>query len=246
MSYGEYFHSEFLSTVLNGTLVAVVVVESNAAFGDRSPLPETESTAGDGVQDDEQQSIIQLDGGGLYSLSQIQAQLSEMNPAQTVSHVADQVDTPPIVLRTEKENLPYIPCGSSGYTQPLDPRYSHTIGMALVRSIDISTQTLLLLTPISKETINGLYPDCQVVLVRGRFDTPGWSYTEELCLRQHEKMRRGRRRRRRMKKDVEDVGESEEDEEEEEDSIPWVSQSKTGTNPAGGQVWRSSHFNPRK
>ncbi|KAL2355957.1 hypothetical protein BJ546DRAFT_969402 [Cryomyces antarcticus] len=239
MSYGEYFHSEFLSTVLNGTLVAVVVIESNAAFGDRSPLPETESIADDEVQDDEQQPTIQLDGGGLRSLSQIQAQLSEMNSAQAVSQVADQVDTPPTVLRTEKENLPYIPCGSSGYTKPLDPRYSHTIGMALVRSIDVSTQTLLLLTPMSKETINGLYPDCQVVLVRGRFDTPSWSYTEKLSLRQHEKMRR----RRRMKRGVEDVEESDEDE---EDSIPWVSQSKTGTNPAGGQVWRSSHFNPRK
>ncbi|KAM6479042.1 hypothetical protein HDV62DRAFT_164198 [Trichoderma sp. SZMC 28011] len=76
------------------------------------------------------------------------------------------------------EGLPYIP-NASDIT--LDPCFSRTIGLVLIRGIDTTTQTLQLLTPIPLQTIEQIRSQGrQIVLVHGKFDAPTWAYTEDL------------------------------------------------------------------
>ncbi|KAK1251669.1 hypothetical protein MKX07_007148 [Trichoderma sp. CBMAI-0711] len=76
------------------------------------------------------------------------------------------------------EGLPYIPNPND---IALDPRFSRTIGLVLIRGIDTATQTLQVLTPIPLQTIEQIRSQGrQIVLVHGRFDAPTWAYTEDL------------------------------------------------------------------
>ncbi|KAL7910909.1 hypothetical protein GGI35DRAFT_468719 [Trichoderma velutinum] len=76
------------------------------------------------------------------------------------------------------EGLPYIP-NASDIT--LDPCFSRTIGLVLIRGIDTNTQTLQILTPIPLQTIEQIRSQGrQIVLVHGKFDAPTWAYTEDL------------------------------------------------------------------
>ncbi|KAL6870533.1 hypothetical protein J3F83DRAFT_760992 [Trichoderma novae-zelandiae] len=79
------------------------------------------------------------------------------------------------------EGLPYIPNPND---IPLDPCFSRTIGLVLIRGIDTAAQTLQVLTPIPLQTIEQLRAQGrQIVLVHGRFDAPTWAYTEDLYQR---------------------------------------------------------------
>ncbi|KAH0492984.1 hypothetical protein TgHK011_007909 [Trichoderma gracile] len=79
------------------------------------------------------------------------------------------------------EGLPYIPNPND---IALDPRFSRTIGLVLIRGIDTATQTLQVLTPIPLQTIEQIRSQGrQIVLVHGRFDAPTWAYTEDLYQR---------------------------------------------------------------
>ncbi|KAH6996866.1 hypothetical protein EDB80DRAFT_135761 [Ilyonectria destructans] len=82
------------------------------------------------------------------------------------------------VLPTTPEGLPFIP----NYNDvALDPRYSRTVGLVLIRGIDKTTKTLQLLTPISSDVIKDIKSkDRDIVLVHGKFDAPSWAYTEDL------------------------------------------------------------------
>ncbi|KAM0811499.1 putative Polynucleotide 5'-hydroxyl-kinase GRC3 [Seiridium cardinale] len=74
------------------------------------------------------------------------------------------------------EGLPII---QSGVT--LDPKYSQTIGLALLRGIDTDDRVLQILSPISEARINQINErGGQIVLVSGKFDQPSWAYTEDL------------------------------------------------------------------
>lgn len=82
-----------------------------------------------------------------------------------------------IVSRTP-EGIPYIPNSDA---QTLDPRYSQTLGMVLLRGIDTENGVLQILTPIPLERIEAAKAaGHQLVLVHGKLDSPGWAYTEDL------------------------------------------------------------------
>ncbi|ESZ96791.1 hypothetical protein SBOR_2792 [Sclerotinia borealis F-4128] len=117
----------------------------------------------------------------------------------------DPIKTP-LIIPTPHENLPYFnPLNAI----TLDPQYSHTIGSALVRGIDVNRQRLQVLTPISPEVLEQINQEGKkIVLVSGKLDTPGWAYTEELMKRTWLE-----KEKRRKELDGED-----EDEDEDEDS----------------------------
>lgn len=74
------------------------------------------------------------------------------------------------------EGIPFI---QSGMT--LDPKHSHTIGLALLRGIDTHNQMLHILSPVSEERVRQINEKKgQIVLVSGKFDPPSWAYTEDL------------------------------------------------------------------
>lgn len=79
---------------------------------------------------------------------------------------------------TSPEGIPLLrsPTGTT-----LDPAYSRTVGLVLVREIDKARKQLHLSTPIPVEEVRGISKRGRdLVLVHGNFDVPSWSYTEDL------------------------------------------------------------------
>ncbi|EGE01860.1 grc3 [Trichophyton equinum CBS 127.97] len=82
-------------------------------------------------------------------------------------------------LHRTKEDIPYLFSGN-GTCAHLNPQHSHSLGLALVRSIDTSSQALELITPIRSVAVrDALERGHQIVLVRGHLDNPDWALTEE-------------------------------------------------------------------
>ncbi|OGE53028.1 hypothetical protein PENARI_c008G07484 [Penicillium arizonense] len=89
-----------------------------------------------------------------------------------------QVAASASIVRT-REDLPYLFIGSGSCT-PLDPRSSHCLGLALVRSINTSTHKLELSTPIPSSLLEkSIQEGHGLVLVRGQIDNPNWAISEE-------------------------------------------------------------------
>ncbi|CAN6633776.1 hypothetical protein TRVA0_014S01332 [Trichomonascus vanleenenianus] len=66
------------------------------------------------------------------------------------------------------DGLPYI----TNPTHVLAPSASHTLGCAIIQSIDTENKLIRLLTPLSPESL----PGAQLILVRGRLTLPVWMY----------------------------------------------------------------------
>ncbi|CAD6455183.1 4f1aa163-41e5-4ec3-ae31-78b07613abcf [Sclerotinia trifoliorum] len=134
--------------------------------------------------------------------------LHEFNAPLTL----DPIKTP-LIMPTPHEKLPYFnPLNAI----TLDPQFSHTIGTALIRGIDINRQRLQILTPISPEVLEELNDENKkIVLVSGKLDTPGWAYTEELMKRTWLEKEK---RRKELHGDGDDEVEVEDDEDEDEDN----------------------------
>lgn len=85
---------------------------------------------------------------------------------------------PPLVRSPEG-----VPCILNPDDRKLDPRYSHKLGVALVRGIDSQKKELHMLTPLpASDAIDEVMQQdgVGVVLVSGKFDSPTWAYTEDL------------------------------------------------------------------
>lgn len=96
----------------------------------------------------------------------------------------------PYVSRTP-EGLPYLYTGAGIGVQPaLDPSKSYSIGQALIRGIDPSTQTIHLYSPIPHSTFQRLARQkSKLVLVRGALDTPTWAFMEEFVGKTNQRKR---------------------------------------------------------
>lgn len=138
--------SDLLAEAINGTILAVVEIESPLAFG--VPAADNDVRERDAVNMDSD------DTKELPSLEYVKRELTTITP----------------------EGIPFINSGST-----LDPRYSQTIGLVLVRGIDIENSVLQVLTPIPEDRVQQINEKGgQIVLVSGRFDPPSWAYTEDL------------------------------------------------------------------
>ncbi|KAI6777939.1 Polynucleotide 5'-hydroxyl-kinase-like protein [Emericellopsis cladophorae] len=83
-----------------------------------------------------------------------------------------------ITISESPEGIPFI---QNQNDASLDPRYSKTIGLVLVRGIDPARKVLQLLTPMSLDQIHtAMDLNQDLVLVHGKFDAPSWAYTEDL------------------------------------------------------------------
>ncbi|KAI0165144.1 hypothetical protein GGR52DRAFT_575237 [Hypoxylon sp. FL1284] len=146
MCYDYQPSLEMVADAINGTVVAVVAIESIQAF---------RSLAEPGMTDDA------MDVGSL-------------KPEQLTTFPS----TLPKLISTTPEGIPVI-ATADGST--LDPRYSRSLGLALIRGIDNRRKVLQLLTPVPMKDLNASQEAGEViVLVSGKFDTPSWAYTEDL------------------------------------------------------------------
>ena len=156
MVMGSQINPDLLHETLEGAIVGLVAVESpRALMGGMAP-PDAPNEEQDG------------DGSGL----DIDMDSENPNATSIESSMAENV------VRTQ-EDLPYLFVGSGSCT-PLDPRMSHCLGLALVRSIDTSSHKLELSTSIPPSYIQrSIEKGHSLVLVRGQLDNPNWAISEE-------------------------------------------------------------------
>ncbi|KAI9707278.1 MAG: Polynucleotide 5'-hydroxyl-kinase grc3 [Candelina mexicana] len=189
MVYGERQPPDLLSTIMDGSLVAIVVIDKNSdIFGCDEPSPgqygETPicSDAEDAVESYTNGYHTPAIGTGL-DISDV-----DLNHGTLSRPPYGQ----PFIMHTAAENLPYL-TSTNGVTTPLDPTKSHTIGLALIRGIDVRKEELHVLTPVPESTILALQAaNAKLVFVSGKFDTPAWAYQEEYSVAAHAEMRQAK------------------------------------------------------
>ncbi|KAF2664265.1 hypothetical protein BT63DRAFT_105221 [Microthyrium microscopicum] len=82
------------------------------------------------------------------------------------------------ILRGEKDDLPYFAPSNDPI---IDATMCSSIGIALIRSIDVERKLLLILAPPDMSKIASE----RIVLVAGLFDVPSWAYREDYHFRKH-------------------------------------------------------------
>jgi polynucleotide 5'-hydroxyl-kinase GRC3/NOL9 len=175
MVLGNRQDPDLLHDILEGAIVSIVAVENINAFSafsnkeGRTTVEGNEADAAEGVmpedqdQDDVDEDIDMSDVTGMSH-----------------SHV-DRLKAllEPNIIRTSREELPYLLFGAGSCT-PLEPKGSHSLGLALVRVIHTSSRKLELVTPIPSAKIREALKQGQgLVIVRGQLDNPNWAISEE-------------------------------------------------------------------
>ncbi|KAI1112383.1 hypothetical protein F5Y14DRAFT_271477 [Nemania sp. NC0429] len=158
MCYDFQTQPDLVADAINGTILAVVEIESVKAFRDIENGENMRNSAEDGPVPG---SPMELD-----SSENNQANSPPLSPLQQS------------IITLTAEGIPFIDT-SHGLT--LDPRYSRSLGLVLVRGIDVANGDLHLLSPITTSQIEEVRArGGQIVLVSGKFDPPSWAYTEDL------------------------------------------------------------------
>ncbi|KAK2743272.1 Polynucleotide 5'-hydroxyl-kinase grc3 [Myotisia sp. PD_48] len=156
MVMGVCQDSEHLYELLDGALVGVVAVENQKAIlppGRPDPDPAQLEEKAEADDDEEEDAVDVADRESGTKM--------------------------PCIFRTRKENLPFLVTGS-GTSTPLDPEFSMSLGLGIVRCINTESQTLELITPIMPAVIrSALECGYQIVLVRGDLDNPDWAISED-------------------------------------------------------------------
>ncbi|OAA82034.1 RNA processing protein Grc3 [Akanthomyces lecanii RCEF 1005] len=156
LSYDFQSPPELFRAAIDGMVLAVVEIEDGEAFRD--------IIAGYGP------AILQhVAATGQLSPSEAQAENADAEASTTT---ADELK-----IITSPEGLPVI---SNTNDATLDPRYSRTLGLALVRGVDTARRTLQLLSPITESQLQGARAQGHdLILVHGKFDAPTWAYAED-------------------------------------------------------------------
>lgn len=201
MILGEEQKPEFFESIFEGCVVGIVVIEDDSVI----PVATAPSTH----KESEQITYEELDSEGVED-SHMDSEVNDLRPNEFPEGLDNRVPSKgrdrngghsdpgygaplhlqhPSIQRTPT-GIPYIP-PTDHITTPFSPSHSHSLGQALIRSIDPNSKTIHLLTPIPPSTLQSLHREKRkIVLVRGKLDTPTWAYKEQLEL---EKTRRRRR-----------------------------------------------------
>ncbi|KAI0424340.1 hypothetical protein F5Y09DRAFT_324596 [Xylaria sp. FL1042] len=158
LCYDFQTQSDLLADTINGTVLAAVEVESTKAFrGIENHRPSPNN------------SLDEASSGSPMDLDSTEASQIKL---PSISSVQQQITT------LTEEGIPFFDT-SLGLT--LDPRYSRSLGLVLVRGIDLQNGDLHLLSPITAGQVEDVRTKGgQIVLVSGKFDPPSWAYTEDL------------------------------------------------------------------
>jgi polynucleotide 5'-hydroxyl-kinase GRC3/NOL9 len=164
MVLGNHYSPKVLRDLTEGSVVAVVAIENASALPGASEVeakPDGDSHGdigetmdGDAVDDD-----------------------GETSNSKNIQQLKDLLNN--TIVRCPDSGLPYLFWGAGSNT-PLDPKASRSLGLAFVRSVDVSSHTLELVSPIPSSLIREAINQGQsIVLVRGMIDSPDWAFTEE-------------------------------------------------------------------
>ncbi|TGJ81868.1 hypothetical protein E0Z10_g6899 [Xylaria hypoxylon] len=224
LCYDFQTQPDLVADAINGAVLAVVEIENTKAFRDiktHQSVPnnlKAEVTPG---------SVMELD-------------ITEVSEAKSppLSLLQDRITT------LTSEGIPFIDT-SLGLT--LDPRYSRSLGLALVRGIDVENGDLHLLCPITTNQVEDVRTrGGQIILVSGKFDPPSWAYTEDLYFQSQGDEVDGnegvgsRSRAESIEVDSEDMaGDSTTTSDGSTRSVPWIEiLARNQKRGAGSKVWR--------
>ncbi|KAL4926842.1 putative RNA processing protein Grc3 [Aspergillus undulatus] len=170
MTLGSQISPDLLVESLEGAVVGVVAVESPNALPSPPPQPdlqsaETSEPTETGENEDNDVNDVDMNDN-----------LDDDEPSYP--HTTPSTLIPTLTTQT-KDSLPYLTLGPGSDT-PLHPSSSRSLGLALIRSINPTTQTLDLHTPIPPSRLaETLAQGRALVLVRGAVDNPNWAVAEE-------------------------------------------------------------------
>ena len=176
--HGDEQDPDFFPTILDGSVVGLVLIEEDSAI----PIGDVKSTLDSSAFNDleagkDMENQVDSTPG---ALPQSLSDESQPTSSEHLSH--------PSVSRT-RHSIPYLP-PIGKITSPLSPAQTRSLGQALIRSIDIRTKCFHLLTPVLRQELQEFYRQKKkIVLVRGKLETPTWAYKEDL---ECEKARRRR------------------------------------------------------
>lgn len=174
MVMGSQISPDLLHEVLDGALVGVVAIESPDAIMGQADTGGSRSER-DAIENGTQGTEDQSDAASDVDMSEVtDAPHADAAPTSSSSPTIESM-----ITRTPNEDLPYLFVGS-GSNNPLDPKASNCLGLALVRSINISSRKLELITPIPGSKLrDALEQGHGIVLVRGMLDNPNWAISED-------------------------------------------------------------------
>ncbi|OKL60783.1 Polynucleotide 5'-hydroxyl-kinase grc3 [Talaromyces atroroseus] len=160
MVLGNHYSPSVLRDITEGSIVAVVAIENANAIPGASEIE---------VKPD---GNIHAADGDINTMDEDETSESQ-NTQQTKKMLGKSI------VRCPDSGLPYLFCGAGSNT-PLCPKASRSLGLALVRSVEVSSHTLELVSPVPSSFIHEAINQGQsLVLVRGMIDSPDWTFTEE-------------------------------------------------------------------
>ncbi|KAI1296002.1 hypothetical protein F5Y03DRAFT_298108 [Xylaria venustula] len=158
LCYDFQTQPDLLADAMNGAVLAAVEVEDIKAFRNVG-----------NYQLASKQSLDESDSGSPMDLDLAEASAVQSSPSPSLEQ---RITTSTI------EGIPFVDT-SLGLT--LDPRYSRSLGLVLIRGIDVQNGDLHLLSPITTGQVEDVKSrGGQIILVSGKFDPPSWAYTEDL------------------------------------------------------------------
>lgn len=207
LTIGEEQGPEYLASILEGSVVGLVIIEDDAAilceedpsrldsavaaseqYAEEVIAAEAESTRQahfatfrahrDNVSSESESDQASTNSSQTDSFRPGQRKRNSLDLKESAAMGGNKHLEHPSISRTT-EDIPYLSTGI-GINKPLDPAKSYSIGQALVRGINPLNKTLHLITPIPQQVFKTLrQQNSKVVLVRGKLDTPTWAYREE-------------------------------------------------------------------
>lgn len=104
----------------------------------------------------------------------------------TSSKISDIAHVEDTLITLTPEGIPFL---QNPNGRCLRPQLSETIGLALIRGVDVERGELQVLTPLADTVLSKFSREGhhKLVMVAGKFDTPSWAYTEDFYMRAHEK-----------------------------------------------------------
>jgi polynucleotide 5'-hydroxyl-kinase GRC3/NOL9 len=170
MVLGNHYSPQVLRDIIDGSIVAVVAVENASAIPGYS---EAEAKP-DGDSHIEEQADAMIEDQDEDNEESNPDESSDFQGNQRVKDLLNES-----ITRCPNSGLPYLFWGT-GSSTPLDPKASRSLGLAFVRSIDVSSQRLELISPIASSSIReAMNLGHSLVLVRGMIDSPDWAFSEE-------------------------------------------------------------------
>ncbi|KAL3468509.1 hypothetical protein BJX64DRAFT_246125 [Aspergillus heterothallicus] len=174
MVLGSQISPDLLADSIEGSVVGVVAVESPKALPAPHPghQPSTDENAPSSEDFGDDNDAVDDEDIEMTS-----------NPEDTSQPSSTSTTIRTLLSQTipTKEGLPYLlPPPETGTSTPLHPSHSTSLGLALIHSIDPTTNTIALSTPIPPSRLRQtLEQGHALVLVRGLVDNPNWAVAEE-------------------------------------------------------------------